>query len=85
MLKPLFAAGLLIVSAPAIAQTQDQNPTQPVEAKEEKKICEVHEVTGSRLGTKKICMTPRQWDDQRRAHRSEVERAQQNSGTPRSN
>jgi hypothetical protein len=51
----------LIVTAPAMAQTNETAP-QPVPApKKEKKICRSEPVTGSILGGKSTCHTQAEW------------------------
>ncbi|HSQ99819.1 MAG TPA: hypothetical protein VLM36_07875 [Sphingomicrobium sp.] len=39
-------------------------------------ICEKQSVTGSRLGSKEVCLTPEQFAQRRRQEREAVERAQ---------
>jgi hypothetical protein len=43
-------------------------------------ICERQEVLGSRLATKRICMTRSQWADLKSQDRQEIERAQTQRG-----
>jgi hypothetical protein len=40
-------------------------------------VCEKVEQIGSRLGSKRICMTRAEWVEQRRQNRAEIEKAQQ--------
>ncbi|RYE56134.1 MAG: hypothetical protein EOP18_04815 [Rhizobiaceae bacterium] len=59
---------------------------QDVAAPEEKKnnndpdrvICKSEDVIGSRIVTKKKCMTAAQWKEQRRLSRMDIDRAQAN-------
>lgn len=44
-------------------------------------ICEKQEVVGSRLATKRICMTAAQWEERRREDRQALEKAQNNVKT----
>ena len=76
------AAGLL-ASAPVAAQT----PAATVPAASNPKadtnnqvVCEKQEVTGSRIGTRRVCMTRAQWADLRLQDRQEIERAQTRRG-----
>lgn len=63
MLKSFSMAVLLTASAPVLAGTP---PTADARAKDPKrKICEAVEETGSRLSSKRICMTAEQWEAQR--------------------
>ena len=71
----LMAASILTASfafAPAALAAETAAPGAPVAAPvEEKEICRKVEVTGSRLGSKKICKTKAQW--QAIDNRSEAE------------
>lgn len=82
-MKALVICALLLGAAPALAQTSGGAPA--AKAKDpNRRICEVQDETGSRLRAKKICMTAREWDERRRLERQDLERGQQNSGTPKS-
>jgi len=75
MLRKTLTLALVLGSVPAIAQAAE---TKTDKAKDpNRKICETVEVTGSRLGATKVCMTEQQWQDQRRVQRDDLERAQQ--------
>lgn len=77
------AAGLL-ASAPAAAQTAaatapaatSQKPADP----NNEVVCEKQEITGSRLGSRRICMTRAKWAERRLQDRQEIEKAQTNRG-----
>lgn len=43
-------------------------------------ICEKQEVIGSRLATKRVCMTRSQWADQKGQDRQEIDRVQTQRG-----
>jgi invasion protein IalB len=45
-------------------------------------VCEKQEVIGSRLASKRICMTRSQWADQKGQDRQEVEKVQTQRGDP---
>src|SRR5687768_11611037 len=65
-------AGALIAAPVAAADTASaQARYDPNE-----RICEKMIVTGSRLASKKVCMTRAQWDERRRGDRDAIERAQ---------
>ena len=72
MFKLAFAV-LLIGSAPAFARPADSKKG-PVD--QNKQICRTSEATGSRLETKKTCMTRGQWDQFEREQRATIERVQ---------
>jgi hypothetical protein len=71
----LAAAGLLassaIAGAPQAAGPVSGNGPDP-----EKKICEKITVTGSRLATRTVCATQREWDQRRLEERQLLERSQ---------
>lgn len=72
MLRLILVASL-VGSAPAVAQSSDTT-----KAKDPfRKICERVEVTGSRLGVKRVCMTAQQWEEQRHIDRHSIEDLQQ--------
>ena len=77
------AAGLL-VSAPSAAQTQPAAPPaatgQKATGSGNEMVCERQAVTGSRLGSRKVCMTRAQWADLRLQDRQEIEKAQTRRG-----
>lgn len=83
MLKPLIAIALLANGAtPLVAQVTSIESSRPAPKARNPnaKICEKIEVTGSRLGSRRICMTAQQWAQQRQDHRDDLERAQKNVG-----
>ena len=76
----------LAFAAPALAQAQ--NSGQPAPASKDKDpnrlICQRVEETGSRVASRKVCMTAQQWEEKRRADREFLEDAQQRSIEPNS-
>ena len=79
MLKPLIIVSLAIAGAsPVVAQTNAPESTTPApKAKDpNRKICEKVEKIGSRLNVVRVCMTARQWEEQKRDHREHFERVQ---------
>jgi hypothetical protein len=73
---------LLLGGAPASAQTQSSGqPVPAAKAKDPNRIlCEEIRETGSRLASRRICMTALQWQEQRRRDREELQ-DQQNRRT----
>jgi hypothetical protein len=67
-----------LVSAPAIAQTAA--PTQSKPQVDNQKICQKVEVIGSRIASKRVCMTRAEWDDARLQDRQALERVQTQRG-----
>jgi invasion protein IalB len=72
-----FAAGL---SAPAMAQAQSNPPAasqpQPGGPNPNEMICQKQEVTGSRLGVKRVCKTRAEWADFQLQERQQIEKVQ---------
>ena len=83
MLKSSSMFVLLIASVPALAAP----PASPnVTAKDAKrKICVAVEETGSRLSSKRICMTADQWAAQNGDTRNSPKRSEKASGNPGGN
>jgi invasion protein IalB len=77
------AAGLL-ASTPAAAETAAAAaPTatgQKAADPNNEVVCEKQEITGSRLGTRRICLTRAKWAERRLQDRQEIEKAQTNRG-----
>jgi len=64
---------------PAAAWAEDKKP----EAKDPNRvICEKQGVVGSRLATKRVCMTAAEWEIRRREDREAIEKAQVNTRGP---
>ena len=90
MRKIVITTALLISPAMAFAQaaqqTQQQQQQQQQQAQAQAAedpnqiVCEKQEVIGSRIATKRVCMTRGQWADQRRNDRMEVEKVQTQRG-----
>jgi invasion protein IalB len=79
-----LGASAIFLATPASAQAQQQQPAQtsaaPAAPAADPVICEKEEVTGSRLATRKICMTRSQWEDARRQDRMGLEKVQTERG-----
>jgi hypothetical protein len=75
----LMAADPVVVpSAPqSTASTQGQAQLDPNEV-----ICQKQEVLGSRLGSKRVCLTRLQWAERRSEDRKDLERAQVHPDRP---
>ena len=83
MLKSLAMFALLMTSVPALAAPP---ATADAKAKDPKrKICETVEETGSRLSSKRICMTAEQWAAQNRDTRNSPKRSDKSSASPGGN
>lgn len=82
MLRMLSTGFLLAGAAPALAQAAD---TSGSKADPNRIVCERYEETGSRLGSRRVCKTAREWEEQRSGQRADVEKAQRNAGVEQSN
>ena len=82
MLKSLLVVPALL-SAPALAQTSAVKPVavSTDTAELDRIVCERQEQIGTRLGGRKVCKTIREWQEQQRNHREDVERVQRNLNT----
>ena len=80
MVRSIFAlaAAAGLVASPAIAgDPQAANPTVAANASNpDQKICEKFTVTGSRLATRTVCATKREWDQRRLEERQLLDRSQ---------
>ena len=77
MLKPLIIAALAITAAsPAFGETATTSTVTDKAKDPNRKICEKVEKIGSRLNVVRVCMTARQWEEQKREHRENFERVQ---------
>lgn len=87
-----IAAGLLVISAPALAQIVIQdNPTPVPTAKNsgvksdtDKVICRMQETIGSRLQSHQVCLTKQQWWQFEQDNKSKVQEIQDRTNGPRS-
>jgi len=78
------ACATLLPAAPAAAQTQPDGQKPAKQTDPNRVICEKVQETGSRLNSRKVCMTAQQWEEQRRRNREDLQDAQQRSLEPNS-
>ena len=71
---------LALIPAGAAAQEKKLEPKDP-----NRIICERQGVVGSRLATKRVCMTAAEWETRRREDREAIEKAQVNRRGPDGN
>lgn len=74
------AAAAMLTAMPAWAG-ETVSPDKKVAKDPNEVVCEKQEVLGSRLGSKKICMTRAEWAEQRRVERQEIDKAQVGRGS----
>lgn len=65
-----------LVLAPAAAATADSPASKPTARDPNEVVCEKQEVLGSRLNTKRVCMTRAQWQEQRMQDRMDLDKSQ---------
>lgn len=68
------AAFIAVIASPAFAQSHAGGKGKAPDPSE--MVCEKITMLGSRVATKRVCMTRAQWADRRRTDRQEIERAQ---------
>ena len=83
MLKSFTMLVLMVASVPALAAPPASSAAKAKDPK--RKICETVEETGSRLGSKRICMTAEQWAAQNRDTRTRGKRSDKAAGNPGGN
>lgn len=73
----MIAAGLALLGTPAMAQ-QPQNPENAKKAARDpnRVICKTMDIIGSRLGSKRTCMTASEWQAMEREQRGATEHIQ---------
>ena len=72
----LFAAAVGLIASAGIAG-EPQATQQPAAANNpDQRICEKITVTGSRLATRTVCATKREWDQRRLEERQMLDRSQ---------
>ena len=87
--RAIVAAALVAgFSAPSLAQGQTtatpagSATAAPAKADVNEVICQKQEVTGSRLATRRVCKTRREWADAQLQDRHEIQRVQTQRGIP---
>jgi len=67
----LFVAGVALISTVAAADEKKSDAKDP-----NRMVCEKQEVLGSRLGSKRVCMTAAEWATKRREERMAIDKSQ---------
>jgi hypothetical protein len=78
MLKSFTMLVLMVASVPALAAPPASSDAKAKDPK--RKICERVEETGSRLSSRRICMTAEQWAAQNEDTRESSKRSEKSSG-----
>jgi invasion protein IalB len=87
-----IAAGLLTISAPALAQIVIQDTPTPVptaknsgvKSDTDKVICRMQETIGSRLQSHQLCLTKQQWWQFEQDNKLKVQEIQERTNGPKS-
>jgi hypothetical protein len=87
MVKLVSLALMVIMAAPAAAQTAPPGRSSPTASSSKARdpnriVCEREEQLGSRLGGAKVCKTAAEWDEERRANREAVDNWQRQATSP---
>lgn len=69
---------IALAAVPPITVVGDKPLSEAEKNDPDRVICKKAQVSGSRLGNKKICMRKADWDAQRQADREAIQRAQVN-------
>lgn len=73
----LFPLAAVMFTSPSYARPADQQEQSKKKARDPNEtVCETEEVLGSRLATRRVCMTRAQWAEKRRDDRALVDRSQ---------
>jgi hypothetical protein len=85
MSKFVALSVLIVLAAPALAQTASQttaqNEAQPKSTSADKIICKTEETTGTRLGAHRVCATASEWRELAEQTQAAVQKIeQQDSG-----
>ena len=70
-MRLLLLSAVLILPAAAVAAGSERKADDP-----QKLICKNLRETGSRLATKRVCMTEAEWAEQRRTTKEDIDKAQ---------
>ncbi|UVO50448.1 hypothetical protein M0208_07930 [Sphingomonas sp. SUN019] len=72
MKKIVLLCALAVVASPVAAKERDKSKTSDPN----RMICRTEQVIGSRLQSKRTCLTAMQWDQMEREQRETVDRVQ---------
>lgn len=84
LLTSAMAMAALLAGTTASADNEPASSAGQDDA-QTRKVCRTVQETGSRLKSKKICMTADEWAEKRRQDRMLIERSQVNACTPGAN
>jgi len=76
LIRLILAAALTAGTVLPVAAQHDPASSKPKKGDPDEVVCERQEILGSRLASKKICMTRAQWEEQKRSDRDLVSGSQ---------
>lgn len=79
--KSVAAAAAMAMFSAMPAMAESSSPPKKIAKDPNEVVCEKQEVLGSRVATKKVCMTRAEWAEKRRVERQEIDRAQTARGS----
>jgi len=82
MAKITIAVCFLLSSAAVHAQAQTSSTADAAKDKGDRVVCRSIEEIGSRLASKRVCLTMRQWEEQQRLDREMAEHTQRTQSEP---
>jgi hypothetical protein len=71
-----FNRSLFLVAALALMPAAGSAEEKKADKDPNRMVCEKQEVVGSRLATKRVCMTAAEWETKRRDERQMIDRSQ---------
>jgi hypothetical protein len=76
MFRPSVTLTLGLALSASVATSASAKPRDDKDRDPNKVVCEKQEVLGSRLATRRVCMTRAEWTEKRRADRDMVQKSQ---------
>lgn len=75
-MRASFRRSVLLVAALALIPATASAEEKKADKDPNRMVCEKQEVVGSRLATKRVCMTASEWEQKRREERQMIDRSQ---------
>jgi len=80
-----LSCGLALLAALGLVSTAAAEENKTPVKDPNRVICEKQEVLGSRVATKKVCLTAAQWEERKREDREAIEKGQKQARGPNGN
>lgn len=75
-MRSVLNIGLFLLAALGLASVASAEEKKTAAKDPDRIICEKQEVVGSRLATRRVCMTAAQWEERKREDRQAIDKAQ---------